>query len=371
VLAGGFGFLMLLRMFGPVDRVQLRAQAEAAEQAKDWVTALRLWRRINDTPAATGMTHLGEGRACLALGRAADAERALRKSIAATPSQADAWLLMLEIMRVEDRTIDAFDLGWRALAEVSAESHLALFRELTFLALTDVPDDLARSTLERWTRADPTDVDAEVAYLRRIGAEPRADDPSRQARLDRLTDLLARHPDHAGVREALVTALADAGEPDHGRVFLEGWPAAMRDARYWRLRGRWDLEYDHRPDQAIPAFRAALKVLPHDWRTHYRLARALRILNRADEAQTEAVTVSRIRELLDPLTLSPKLDAAFAHLDEPTAFGTLAEFCARVGLSRLADAWSTMAQDLTKDHTPDRNDIWLHPEPSASSHRMP
>jgi len=101
---------------------------------------------------------------------------------------------MLEIMRVEDRTIDAFDLGWRALAEVSAGSHLALLRELTFLALTEVPDDLARSTLERWTRADPTDVDAEVAYLRRIGAEPRADDPSRQARLDRLTNLLARHP---------------------------------------------------------------------------------------------------------------------------------------------------------------------------------
>ena len=99
VLAGGFGLLMLLRMLGPVDRVQLRAQAEAAEQAKDWATALRLWRRINDTLGATGMTHLGEGRACLALDRAADAERALRKSIVAMPGQADAWLLMLEIMR--------------------------------------------------------------------------------------------------------------------------------------------------------------------------------------------------------------------------------------------------------------------------------
>src|SRR3954447_12914849 len=65
VLAGGFGLLMLLRMFGSVDRVQLRAHAEAAEQAKDWATALRLWRRINDTLGATGTTHLGEGRACL------------------------------------------------------------------------------------------------------------------------------------------------------------------------------------------------------------------------------------------------------------------------------------------------------------------
>src|SRR5947209_19515397 len=73
VLAGGFGLLMLLRMLGPVDRVQLRAQAVAAEQAKDWATALRLWRRSNNTLEATGMTHLGEGRACLALGRAGDA----------------------------------------------------------------------------------------------------------------------------------------------------------------------------------------------------------------------------------------------------------------------------------------------------------
>jgi tetratricopeptide (TPR) repeat protein len=371
VLAGGLGLLMLLRMVGSVDRVQLRAQAEAAEQAKDWATALRLWRRINDTLGATGMTYLGEGRACLALGRAADAERALRKSIAAMPVQADAWLLMLEIMRVEDRTIDAFDLGWRALDEDTPESHRALLRELTFLTLTEVPDDLARSTLKRWTEADPTDIDAEVAYLRRIGSEPRADDPSREARLDRLIDLLARQPDQEGVREALVTALADAGEPDRGRFFLDGWPAAMRDARYWRLRGRWDLEYDHRPDQAIPAFRAALEVLPHDWRTHYRLARALRILNRAEEAQQEAVTVSRIRELLDPLTLSPKLDAAFAHLDEPSAYGTLADFCVRVGLSRLAAAWSAEALDLTTNHPPDRNDAWLHPEPRASSPKVP
>jgi hypothetical protein len=274
-------------------------------------------------------------------------------------------------MRVEDRTIDAFDLGWRALAEVAPESHPALLRELTFLALTEVQDDLARSTLKRWTEADPTDIDAEVAYLRRIGAEPRADDPSRQARLDRLADLLARHPDHEGVREALVTALADAGESDQGRVFLEGWPAAMRDARYWRLRGRWDLEYDHRPDHAVTAFRAALEVLPHDWRTHYRLARALRILNRAEDAQKEAMTVSRIRELVDPLTLNPKLDAAFAHLDGPSGLGTLADFCDRVGHSRLANAWSARALDLTKNHPPDRNDAWLHPESRASSQRMP
>ena len=48
-----------------------------------------------------------------------------------------------------------------------------MLRELTFLTLTEVPDDLARSTLKRWTEADPPDIDAEVADLRRIGSDPR------------------------------------------------------------------------------------------------------------------------------------------------------------------------------------------------------
>ena len=47
-----------------------------------------------------------------------------------------------------------------------------LLRELTLAALTDLPDDLARNTLRRWIDADPGDVDAPVALLRRIGAEP-------------------------------------------------------------------------------------------------------------------------------------------------------------------------------------------------------
>ena len=101
-----------------------------------------------------------------------------------------------------------------------------------------------------------------MAYLRRIGAEPRADDPDRASRLAELSELLASHPDHVGVREALVTALADAGEPDRGRALLESWPADERDGRYWRLQGRWDLEHDHQPDRAVEALRTALAGLP-------------------------------------------------------------------------------------------------------------
>ena len=202
---------------------------------------------------ATSTTYLGEGRACLALGRAAQAERALRKAAAAAPSESEAWLLLLEVMRVEDRPVDAFTLGWKALDNVLPEARPQLLRELTLAALTDLPDDLARSTLKRWIDADSGDVDARVALLRRIGAEPRADDPDRESRLVQLRDLLASHPEHVDAREALVAALADAGEPERGRKFLETWPLEQRDGRFWRLRGRWDLEHDHRPDQAVTA----------------------------------------------------------------------------------------------------------------------
>ena len=93
-----------------------------------------------------------------------------------------------------------------------------------------------------------------------------------------------------------MTALADSGEPDRGRAALDGWPGpeSARDARYWRLRGRWDLEYDHRPERAVEAFRKAVAVVPQDWRSWSRLARALRVLGRDAEARDAAEAVGRI-----------------------------------------------------------------------------
>src|SRR5205814_6931538 len=125
---------------------------------------------------------------------------------------------------------------------------------------------------------------------------------------------------------------------------LEDWPEPRRDARYWRLLGRWELDYDRRPDRAVVAFRNALADLPQDWRSWYRLARALRMLGRDDEARQAAETVGRIREVLDPITLGPRLDAAFHHLDDPVALRDLADLGDRVGLAGLADAWRTEAQ---------------------------
>lgn len=337
--------LAALRFLAREDPAALRSRAESFAQAREWSKALDLWRRVNSGPGATGPSLLSEARACLALGRAAQAEQALRRAVAMEPDRPDAWLLLLKIFWIEDRALDVLTLGWAALEHITPDSRREFLRELTLAALTDVPDELARTTLKRWTQTDPGDLDALLGSLRRQAAEPRADDPDRETRRDVLVGLLRSHPGHVGVRETLIGNLADAGETEEGRSLLEDWPSDRRDGRYWRLRGRWELEYDRQPERAAASFRAALADFPHDWRTHYRLARALRRLQRDEEARREAETVSRIREVLDPMTLGPALEAAFAHLQEPTARQALAGLCARAGLDRLARAWLELASD--------------------------
>jgi tetratricopeptide (TPR) repeat protein len=343
------GLLVLVGRLLPESPARLRAEAESAARAGDWATALRVWRKLNATSAATGATHLGEARACLAMGRAAQAERSLRRAIAVDPAEPEAWKLLLEILRVEDRALEAQDLGWEAYDRVSPESRRALLGQMTLALLADLTDERVRTTLRRWIDSDAGDIDARVAWLQRIAAQPRAADPDRDSRLAELEAIVAAHPDHIGAREALATALADAGEPDRGRVVLDGWPGAesARDARYWRLRGRWDLEYDRQSDRAVDACRKAVAVLPQDWRSWSRLARALRILDRDADALQAAETVGRIREVLDPMTLGPRLDAAFTHRDDTSALRDLADLAGRAGLARLADAWRSEARLAT------------------------
>ncbi len=202
--------------------------------------------------------------------------------------------------------LDAQRVVWDSYDRVPAETRREVLRGLTLALLADVPDESVRAALKRWIGADPADVDARVAMLQRIAAQPRAADPDRSSRLAELETLVAEHPEHRA-REALVTALADAGEPDRGRVVLDGWPGSEsdRDARYWRLRGRWELEYDRHPEKAEAAFRRALETFPHDWRSWSGLARALTRLGRDAEARQAALAVGRIREVLEPTALGP------------------------------------------------------------------
>src|SRR5262249_34874469 len=79
------GFVLIGQVI-PESPGGLRAAAEAAARAGDWTLALQRWRALNAAGAARAATHLGEARACLALGRAAQAERSLRRAIAVDPA---------------------------------------------------------------------------------------------------------------------------------------------------------------------------------------------------------------------------------------------------------------------------------------------
>lgn len=285
-----------------------------------------------------------EARKALANGQAAKAERALAHASRRDPVDPEPWMLRMELLRLEDRQVEAQRLGWEAYSAVQGASRRAILREITLALLADTPDDLARETLARWIEADPSDIDSRVALLQRIAASPRATDPDRIARVDSLRKIVEEHPDHIGAREALVLALADSGDPDQGRSVLAGWPEAGRDARYFRLAGRWDLEYDRLPTRAAESFREALKELPHDWRTRYRLARALRNAGLPEEAKRVATEVERLREVLDPVVLGRRLDHDLATLDEPKSRLDLADLCTRAGLTKLGDAWKLDAE---------------------------
>lgn len=328
----------------PEGPEHLRARAEAAQNAADWPKALALWRAVNAGPRARGRTYLAEARACLALNRAAQAEQALHRATEAAPEAPEPWRLLLQLYRVEERGWEARRLGEQAIAAVLPSGRREVLRDATLALLADVPDAQARAALDRWTTADPADLDARVARLRRATAHPLAGDPDRASRIAELTTVLERTPANNNARELLVESLADAGAPDRGRQVLDGWPASARDARYDRLLGRWQLEYEHDPDSAARSFSRALEDFPYDWRTHYRLARAWRALGRDDDARREAQIVGRLRELLDPDTLGPRLRRDIDRLDESASCRDLADLSAHAGLLRFAEAWRQEAE---------------------------
>ena len=103
------------------------------------------------------------------------AELAYTEQSAADPSEPESWRLLLQILRVEDRTLDAQRLGWQAYDTVHPDARRELLRQLTLAFLADLlPEEKIRTTLRRWVEADVNDVDAQVALWQRIVTQPRA-----------------------------------------------------------------------------------------------------------------------------------------------------------------------------------------------------
>jgi predicted Zn-dependent protease len=332
----------------PEGAASLEKRAREAAGAGRPAEAAELFAELNRGEQAMGANLLAEARARLAAGQAAKAEGVLRRVVEKEPAKGVAWQLWLELLRVEDRRTEAAVVAREALAEVEPGGAFGVRKAATLAMLAEAPDDVARPTLERWVGADADDLDARRALLtRRALVGPRQAGPAAAratAHVEDLEAVLARRPDHVGLREAAVEALAEAGLIARGRALLEGWPEAGRDARYARLKGRWALDYNRDPAEAERAFRAVLKVVPHDWRTRARLARALHGQGKSEEARREAEVVSRHRELMDPAAITARLASDLERAGEPEALEDLAGLCRSLGLDWLAEGWAAEAE---------------------------
>lgn len=335
-LAIGLGLWVTWRLSQPS---RVRERAAAAERARDWPAAAELWAEFNATGTPDIDSRLSEARTWLAAGYAARAERALSAATAAHPARLEPWLLWLELLRLENRPLEAQRVGWRAYDAVPKDVRRPVLKALTLALLVDTPEEIGRKTLLRWAAVDVADADARVALLRRFADDPRLGDPDRYARVDELSVLLRSVPKHVGTREALILDMLEGGDERQAYALLDDWPEDGRDARYHRLVGRRELEFNRRPERAIAPYQKALAELPIDWKTQYGLARAFRAARRDDEGRAAAEIVTRLRELLDPESLGPRIDKALAKLDEPASRADLADLCERVGLDRLARAW--------------------------------
>ena len=273
------------------------------------------------------------------------------------PEDARAWVIRIERLRVEDRPAEARAVGDTALASAAPSGRLDVLRTLTLALLAAVPEDQARAVLRSRIEVDPNDLDARVALVRldREGGRAATGDRPRVGRpwtasvdpIDALEGMLRDDPGHLGVRAELADALLDEGRIGRARSVFEGWPAGHRDDRRWlRLRARFDLDHDDRPERAAEAFRRLLGELPQDWRTRARLATALERVGRDVEARAQARLVDRHREVLEPTRLGPRLASDLDRPDDPRASADLARLCAAVGLDEVARAWHRLSADL-------------------------
>jgi predicted Zn-dependent protease len=318
---------------------EMAGRAERAAKNGDFEISYRLWSEYNAGPRASPESWFAQAKAALAMGHAADGVRALEKAAELNPSNPEPWQLQLEILRVEDRPVDALGVGWKAYDAVPRPARRGILRALTLALLTETPEDLARTTLQRWVAEDSTDLEARVALLRRMAANPRDGDLPRSSRIETLEELLRRRPESISTRQALIEELADAGDGERAKQVLENWPERARDARFDQVSGRLALDLDRNPKVAAEALKRALAALPHDWKIHYRYARALAAIGAKAEAKHEADRVGVLREILEPGRLAKRLDADLRDLEQPRARADLAALCRSVGFDRLGAAW--------------------------------
>lgn len=258
-----------------------------------------------------------------------------------SPDKPEGWVIFLDLLRVLGQTDRIIEITDQIAANEIARRSPEVLMTATLGLLTDLEPALIRQRLTRWAAAEPGEPLAAAALLQRYNENPLPDDPSRDNRLQSARSLLEKFPDNIDIRQALVEMLLTSGQFEEAGKLLQDWPAAGQNSvGFQRLKGRYLQDSMQDYQNAIASFEFVLKKTPYDWKTRYRLARALKAVGKEKEAATESARMLEIREILDPTRLEPIIRQAFpkGKTPEPSQIISLLN---KIGLNSLARSWQS------------------------------
>lgn len=327
--------------FGRSTESDFRKRIAEAEKTRQWLRAEELWDTfVLRYPNASMPDDLvRQARCALMLDKPGKALRSLDAWQRTDREGVEGWQLSLEIRRALGDTDGVNAVMLEMLRSAEARRSVTLLSVATFGILTAMNAEESRERLRRWAKAEPDSPLAEAWSLARRLDDSDLDGPIGAGSLEEVSALARKWPSDPDVRRVFVESLFLQGDYEELKRAMDQWPAEARDSVAWaRLEGRRSLEVENDPERAIPHFRSVLERVPQDWRTHYRLARALAGAGRHEEAQAQARRTVEIRELLDPDSLEKILDTTFTK-GKPPSPTKLIELLRRIGQTDLAQAW--------------------------------
>ncbi len=261
------------------------------------------------------------------------------------PDKPDGWLLILDLARILGSSDMMMENTNQILKINSVNRSTPVLLASTLGLLTDLDQLEVRKRLNKWSASELESPLARAYLLLRYAENPLPEDPPRDLRIEQARVLASRYPDSIAVFTALIETLFNGGYYQEAMEVLDKWPLEHRSGTaYHRLQGRrlQDVEGKHR--DAVGEYQEALKFMPHDWKTRYRLARALAASGKTEESRNEARRMSEIRESLDPIQLGELLKSALPKGRSPEP-DRLVGLLKKIGLNPLADAWIQWESD--------------------------
>lgn len=255
------------------------------------------------------------------------------------PGKPDGWLLILDLARIFGSSDMMMENTNEILNHALVNRSTAVLLASTLGLLTDLEQLEVRARLNKWSANEQESPLAKAYLLLRYAENPLPEDPPRDLRIEQARVLASRHPDSVAVLTALIETLFNGGYYQEATEVLDKWPLEDRTGTaYHRLQGRRLQDVEGKHGESVGEYEEALKFMPHDWKTRYRLARALAASGKIEESRNEARRMSEIRESLDPIQLGELLKAVLPKGRSPEP-ERLVGLLRKIGLNPLADAW--------------------------------